>query len=169
MGPAEILERLSAGRYRIAGLYGEQQVESLRLKPYNPPLTHGAPPLHFYTDKEMLVDDEKFIVEIFLKHTVQKSRGKEKARRPNIVKWFVKYKAYDKPEWREASEFMHDINEEWLRYNIKHKIDVGLKDIRQVLSSVHPKFLQWRTDFGQQVHMRDHRCVSSLCHVYYRL
>ena len=37
------LERLSAGRYRIAGPYGEQQVESLRLKPYNPPLTHKTP------------------------------------------------------------------------------------------------------------------------------
>ena len=67
VGPAEILERLSAGRYRIAGPYGEKQVESLRLKPYHPPLTHGAPPLHFYTDKETLVDDEKFIVEKILK------------------------------------------------------------------------------------------------------
>ena len=115
------------------------------------------------------MDDEKFIVKKVLKHAVQKNRCKDKARRPNIVKWFVKYKGYDKPEWREASEFMHDINEEWLRYNIKHKIDVGLQDIRQVLSSVHPKFLQWRTDFGGQVHMRDHGCVSSLCRVYYRL
>ena len=115
------------------------------------------------------MDDEKFIVENFLKNTVQKNRGKDNARRRNIVKWFVKYKGYDKPAWREASEFMHDINEEWLRYNIKHKIDVGLKDIRQVLSSVHPKRLQWRTDFGGHVHMGDHRCVSSLCRVYYRL
>ena len=39
---------------------------------------------------------------------------------------------------------MHDINEEWLCYNIKHKIDVRLKDARKV----HPKCLQWRTDFG---------------------
>ena len=125
-----------------------------------PPTTHGAPLLHVYTDKETLVDDEKFIVGKILKHAVQKNRGKDKARRPNIVKWLVKYKGYDKPEWREASEFMHDINEEWLRYNIKHKIDVGLQDVRQVLTSVHPKILQWRTDFGGQVHMRDHRCVS---------
>ena len=84
----------------------------MQLKKYNPPLTDRAPHLLFYTDNETLVDDEKFLFENCLTHTVQKNRGKDKARRPNIVKWFVRNKGYDTPEWREASEFMHDINEE---------------------------------------------------------
>ena len=58
VGPAEILGSLSAGRYRIAGPYDETQVESLRLTPYNPRLTPGAPPLQFYTDKETLGQSE---------------------------------------------------------------------------------------------------------------
>ena len=33
VGPAEILQRLSAGQYRIVGPYGKQEVEALRLKP----------------------------------------------------------------------------------------------------------------------------------------
>ena len=91
------------------------------------------------------------------------------ARRPNISKWLVQYKGYYKPEWREGSEFMHDMTEKWLRYNVNHKVDMGLKDIRQGLSSVYPKRLQWRRDFKTHVHMRNRRCLSSLCRGYYRL
>ena len=104
VGPAEVLERLSVGGFRVAGPYGPQDVESYRLKPYNPPHTHKQPPLHFYSDKETLVDDDKFIVEKFLKHQKFANKGKDKHRRPHILKWYVKYKGYDKPEWHDASE-----------------------------------------------------------------
>ena len=46
VGPAEILQQISDGQYRVAGAYGEQALEVKRLKPYLPPLKHGAPPLH---------------------------------------------------------------------------------------------------------------------------
>ena len=114
------------GHFRVAGSYGPQDVELYRLKPYNPPHTHKQPPLHFFSDKETLVDDDKFNIGKVLKHQKFANKGKDKHRRPHILKWYVKYKGYDKPEWHDASEFLHDINKDWLQYNIKHKIDVAV-------------------------------------------
>ena len=99
VGPAEVLERLSVGRFRVAGTYGPQEVESYRLKPYNPSYTHKQPPLHFSSEKETLVDDDKFIIEKVLNLKNFANKGKEKHRCPHILKWYVKYKGYDKPEW----------------------------------------------------------------------
>ena len=62
IGPAAILQQISDVE-RVAGPYGEQELEVKRLKPYLPPLKHGAPPLHSYADKETLVDSEKLIIE----------------------------------------------------------------------------------------------------------
>ena len=73
VGPAEDLERLSVGRFRVAGPYGPQ-VESCRLKPYNPPHTHKQPALHFHSDQETLVDDDRFIIEKVLKHHTHPER-----------------------------------------------------------------------------------------------
>ena len=107
-----------------------------------PPNTHKQPPLHFFSDKETLVDDDKFIIEKVFKHQKFANKGKDKHRRPHILKWYVKYKGYDKPEWYDASEFLHDINQDWLQYNIKHKIDVGIQDVCVLRSKyvVHPRF-----------------------------
>ena len=145
VGPAEVLERLSVGRLRVAGSYGPQDVESYRLKPYNPPHTHKQPPLHLYSDKGTLVDDDKFIIEKVLKHQKFANKGRDKHRRPHILEWYVKYKGYDKPEWHDASEFLHDINQDWLQYNIKHKIDVGIQDVC-VLRSKYVSF--WTRGFA---------------------
>ena len=47
-------------------------------------------------------------------------------------KWLVKYKGSPDPEWQPASSFTHDINENWLGYDAKHLIDVGIKDLCMV-------------------------------------
>ena len=49
-GPAEVLERVGTGRYRVYTHKGEQILEIVMLKPYYPPISGNQPPLHFYTD-----------------------------------------------------------------------------------------------------------------------
>ena len=44
----------------------------------------------------------------------------------------MKYKGYPGREWQTASSFMHDINEDWLAYNAKHRIDGGIKEVRMI-------------------------------------
>ena len=112
-----------------------------RLKQYLPPLKHGAPPLHFDADKETLVDSETFIIEKILNHQEFANRGGDKRTRPKILKWLVKYKGYPKLEWHEASEFLHHINEDWLKYCRRHGLHVGIRDVSHVMASVHSSFL----------------------------
>ena len=44
----------------------------------------------------------------------------------------MKYKGYLDPEWQPASLFIHEINEDWLAYNAKHRTDVAIKDVRMI-------------------------------------
>ena len=106
-----------------------------------------------------------------LKHQKFANKGKDKYRRPHILTWYVKYKGYDKPEWHDASEFLHDINQDWLQSNIKHKIDVGIQDVCVLRSKyvVHPRFLDWKLRFGDSSPVFDHRDTVQLCRLYYRL
>ena len=62
-GPAEVLERVGTGRYRVYTHKGEQILESVRLKPYQAPISGNQPPLHFYTDAEEMVESDRYIVE----------------------------------------------------------------------------------------------------------
>ena len=115
-GPAEVLERVGTGRYRVYTHKGEQILESVRLKPYYPPISGNQPPLHFYTDAEEMVESDRYIVERILDHK-PKGRGSNRG-----TKWLVKYKGYEEPEWQDARAFLHDINEDWLSYNKRHKL-----------------------------------------------
>ena len=90
------------------------------------------------------MDSEKFIIEKILKHQEFANRGRDKRTRPKILKWLVKYKGYPKPEWHEASQFLQDINEDWLKYCRRHRLDVGIWDVSHVMASVHSFFLSWR-------------------------
>ena len=90
------------------------------------------------------MDSEKFIIETILKHQEFANRGRDKRTRPKILKLLVKYKGYPKLEWHEASEFLHDINEDWLKYCRRHRLDVGIRDVSHVMASVHSSFLSWR-------------------------
>ena len=115
-GPAEVLERVGTGRYRVYTHKGEQILESVRLKPYQAPISGNQPPLHFYTDAEEMVESDRYIVEEILDHK-PKGRGKNRG-----TKWFVKYQGYEEPEWQDARAFLHDINEDWMAYNKRHKL-----------------------------------------------
>ena len=106
-GPAEVLERVT-GRYRVYTHKGQQILESVRLKPYYPPISGNQPPLHFHTDAEEMVESDRYIVERIPDH---KPKGKGSNRG---TKWLVKYKGYEEPGWQDARAFLHDINEDWL-------------------------------------------------------
>ena len=41
----------------------------------------------------------------------------------------MKFKGYPDPEWQPASFLMHEINEDWLAYNAKHRTDVAIKHL----------------------------------------
>ena len=66
------------------------------------------------------------MVENIFDHKPKRATSREKKKSP------VKYEGYPDPEWQPASSFMHDITEDWLAYNAKHHIDVGIKDVRMI-------------------------------------
>ena len=103
---AALLERVGTGRYRVYTHKGEQILESVRLKPYQAPISGNQPPLHFYTDGEDMVDSDWYLVEQIPDHQ-PKGRGKNRR-----TKWLVKYQGYEEPEWQGARAFLHDIG--WL-------------------------------------------------------
>ena len=42
----------------------------------------------------------------------------------------VNYRGYPEPEWQPATSFLHDIPEEWLKYNKRHRLDLKLSDLK---------------------------------------
>ena len=130
-GPGEVLQRLGSNTYLIATERGEMALDTMRLKPYVAP-EEGTPPLHYYTDQDFLVESDKYVIEDIVSHTTV-GRGRRKH-----IEWEVKYRGYPETEFQPASAFMHDINDLWTQYNKKHKIDLQLSDIRQVLARSAP-------------------------------
>ena len=116
MGPAEVLERVGTGRYRVYTHRGEQVLESVGLKPYQAPISGNQQPLHFFMDAEEMVESDRYIVEEILDHK-PKGRGKNRG-----TKWLVKYQRYEQPEWQDARAFPHDNNEDWMPYNKRHEL-----------------------------------------------
>ena len=84
------------------------------------------PLLHYYTHQEFLVETDKYVVEKVLDHKPKRATSRAEK------KWLVKEEGYPDPEWQPASSFMHDINEDWLAYNAKHRIDADIKDVRMI-------------------------------------
>ena len=62
------------------------------------------------------MESDRYIVERILDH---KPKGKGSNRG---TKWLVKYKGYEEPGWQDARALLHDINEDWLSYNKRHKL-----------------------------------------------
>ena len=90
------------------------------------------------------MDDEKYIIKKILGHKEFVNRGKGKHRIPKNLKWHIKYKGYPKPESRDASEFLHDVNEDSLVYNRRQKIKDGLEHIGGISVAPHPEFVERR-------------------------
>ena len=106
-------------------------LDTMRLKPYMAP-EEGTPPPHYYTDQDFLVYSDKYVIEDIVSHTTV-GRGRRKH-----IEWGVKYRGCPETEVQPASAFMHDMNDLWTQYNKKHKIDLHLSDIGQVLARSAP-------------------------------
>ena len=118
--PCEVLRRISPGTYRVNIRGREQIFTSRRLKHYVPYKDDKKVPLHYYTDREGLIETDEDVVERVLEDRVV--RGKRQ--------WRVNVRGFPEPEWHYAGSFLHNINGTWARYNRRKGIDVSLSDLR---------------------------------------
>ena len=119
-GPCEELRRISPGTCR-ANIRGSEEIfTSWRLKPYVPYKDDKKVPLHYYTDRQGLIETHGYVVERVLEDSVV--RGKRQ--------WRVKFRGFPEPEWHYAGSFLHNINNTWARYNCRKRTDVSLSDLR---------------------------------------
>ena len=75
-GPCDVLRRISMGTYRVNIRGREEIFTSRRLKPYVPYKDNKKVPLHYYTDREGLIETDNYVVERVLGDRVV--RGKQK-------------------------------------------------------------------------------------------
>ena len=100
-----MLRRISAGTYRI-NIRGREEIFTYRrLKPYVPYQDDKEVPLHYYTDREGLIETDNYVVERVLEDGVV--RGKRQ--------WRVKFQGFPEPQWHYAGSFMQNINDSLLR------------------------------------------------------
>ena len=119
-----MLRRISPGTYRVNIRGREEICTSWRLRPYVPYKDGNKVPLHYYTDREGLIETDDYMVERVLEDRVV--RGKPQ--------WRVKFWGLPEPEWHYAGSFLHNINDTVARvntrYNRRKGIDVSLSDWR---------------------------------------
>ena len=76
-------------------------------------------PLHYYTDREGLIETDDYVVEGVLEDRVV--RGKRQ--------WRVQFRGFPEPEWHYAGSCMHNTNDTCARYNRRKEIDVSSSDL----------------------------------------
>ena len=77
-------------------------------------------PLHYYTDREGLIETDDYVVESVSEDRVV--RGKRQ--------WRVEFRGFPEPQWHYAGSFLHNIIDTWAWYNRRKEIDVSLSDSR---------------------------------------
>ena len=81
-GPCELLRRISPGTHHVNIGRREEIFTSGPLKPYVPYKDDNKVPLHYYTDREGLIETDDYVVERFVEDRVV--RGKSQ--------WLVKFR-----------------------------------------------------------------------------
>ena len=84
-GPAEILQRVGVGRYKVATEKTEKILHTVDLKPCLDPLDQLPPCYHWYTSVEDVVEQDKYVVETLLKNKMV-GTGRNRHR-----EWYVRY------------------------------------------------------------------------------
>ena len=123
-GPPEVLQCLSESTYRVNYNGLESVLPVDRLKPYVPYRDGAKAPLQFFSERKGLVETVGYVVDRILKHEMRGSGANCK------LWWRVKYRGYPEPEWQPATSFLHDIQEDWLKYNKRHRLDLKLSDLK---------------------------------------
>ena len=124
--PGKVLKRVGTGRYLVSTDQGEEIIPTIRMKPFLERLNGTTVPLHYSTEREEMVDSEKYIREKGLKHRERKGKHE----------WLVKYRGYPEPEWQPVTSFLHDINSDWLAFIARKGADIKLSDVRVVEGEV---------------------------------
>ena len=124
--PAEVLNALGTGRYFVSTDRGEEIIPTLSMKPFLERLNGTKVPLHYYTEREGMVDSEKYILEKVLRH--RERSGKHG--------WFIKSRGYRESEWQPVTSFSNDINSDWLAFNASKGVSIKLSDVRVVEGEV---------------------------------
>ena len=123
-GPAEVLAQLYESTYRVNYNGLEQVLPVDRPKPYVLYKDGTREPMLFSSEREGLVETEDYVVYTLLKHETRGSGANRKL-------WlYVEYCGYAQPEWQPATSFLHDIQQEWLKYNKRHRVDLKLSDLK---------------------------------------
>ena len=118
-GPCEVLRHISPGTYRVNIRGREEIFTSRQLKPYVPYKDDEKAPLHYYKDREGLMETDDYVVERVLGDRIVRGRRQ----------WVVKFRGFPEPEWHYAGSFMHNINDARAPYNRRKGIDVSLSDL----------------------------------------
>ena len=111
-GLCEVLRRISPGTYRVNIRGREEIFASHRLKTYVPYKDDKKVPLHYYTDREGLINTDDYVIERVLEDRVVRGRQQ----------WGVKFRVFPEPDWHYAGSFMHNINDTWARYSRRKRV-----------------------------------------------
>jgi hypothetical protein len=120
MGPCEILEHITRGRYKVNTPKGIEELHCESFKPYRPGLTGKSLPFHYYQPSMApgsAVED--WVVDKVLKHRKQKGK----------LQWLVLWKGYTTPTWEPLESFLSGIQDDWLKYNRKKGLDVSITSL----------------------------------------
>jgi len=118
-GPCEVLQRRgNSGRYQIALPDSVQDIHMERLKMYLPRIDGTKIHLHYYRPVEQVPEDDSLLVEKIIDHRT----------RNGTLQWLVTWKGYDHAHntWEPASSFVGYVQQDWVEYNKRHKIQVPL-------------------------------------------
>ena len=83
-GPCEVLRRISPGTYRLHIRGREEIFTSRRAKPYVPYKDDKKVPLHYYTDREWLIETDDYVVERVLEGRVVRGKRQWRVKLPGF-------------------------------------------------------------------------------------
>ena len=121
-GPCEVLERIGlTGRYRVAVRGDVIDIYADRLKLYLANVDGTKIILNYYRPHHEVPEDDSFVVEKIIGHRM----------RADQRQWRVRWQGYDPSfdSWEQAASFICLLQQDWMRYNRQHHIDVPLGDL----------------------------------------
>ena len=123
-GPCEILDRVGLrGRYQVAIGGSVVDVHADRLKMYLPHVDGTKIVLNYYRPHHNVPEDDSLVVASILRHRI----------RDGQYQWYVRWKGYDDSHntWEPASSFIGLVQQDWMRYNKQHHINIAFNSLQR--------------------------------------
>ena len=121
-GPCEILHRYgSTGRYQVALPQGAEDVHMERFKPYLPPISGNPIPCLYFKPHPKLPETDDYVVKDIIAHRFKGGQHQ----------WRVRWKGYGSEDdtWEPAKSFVGLVQQDWLKWNKEHNINLTLEDV----------------------------------------